>query len=839
MAWLFRNSIRALFLCSVTAAVTLSSNIQANPEKTDKKAEKSASDLGSTCGLYVKALSGSKEPLVGRSQELAEARNYLASGKNVLISGESRVGKTSFIQLLNHDASIQKFDWKLLADGASPGDSNKNHLFQTDRIGNFFADLKDRSVKVLYIEDIDLLYSDDLKEKSAMKAAIIAHLEKAITENGLQIVGELRPTAKPGKLALPLQRLFQTSTITLKPMPKEDIYVALIQYADKLNKDHGVQIDLSAIQASYDLALQQFPGTSSLESSKALLEYAVQMAVEKKKSNERTDVQMIKQQLEDLKSAQEYYDVQRDDSRVQAELTAYYERLAARLEKLHAEVDQNRPIFDRMEATTQALEQKEKELAAAKLKSPIDIAEVTRLEKVEIPALKQQIEQIRLELPSVTDQSSYFIGPAAVAAAASQRLGRKVEYSAKLEAERLSTLEERMNRIVVNQPHIVRAIAEAAYYLNSDLTLPSRPGGVFVVFGPSGVGKTLLFKAYMRENGMGALIPDATFDMTKYSDQHTSAGLVGAPPGYVGYDSQEGAGSEIVRVNKLPPRAMVLGDEIEKAHEQIFKVLYSATDEGILTTFDGTKVDFRDKILWFTSNAGDYLIAEALKTGEDIQSPAFKEKLKAALIEKYKMPRAFINRLTILVANPLKDEHFLKIVDAEIKSINSAWDKANSRWQMSADDLAMKFLAETDYDPEGQGRMVRRNVEMVVRQAAIVQTNLKAELGAKGIVNMVVHITVETDGDNKVLVGQVRYQGGAPINSPNAIFKIPFNDEGRKYFERKAEEERIGLEVRGQLEEAARAVQQQQQQAPAAVAEPQTQPQPEAAPAPQPDQPPQ
>jgi ATP-dependent Clp protease ATP-binding subunit ClpC len=329
--------------------------------------------------------------------------------------------------------------------------------------------------------------------------------------------------------------------------------------------------------------------------------------------------------------------------------------------------------------------------------------------------LRKKKEQIQKEWRDRSREVDGVVDKEVVAEVVSKMTGVPLTRLEKAETERLLKLEEELHKRVISQEEAIRAIAKAIRRARSGLKDPKRPMGSFIFVGPSGVGKTLLSKA-LAEFMFGDEEALIQLDMSEYMEKHNVSRLIGAPPGYVGYEE----GGQLTERIRRRPYAVVLLDEIEKAHPDVFNMLLQIMEEGRLTDSFGRNIDFRNVILIMTSNIGADLIKSGgagfgfAKRSEEADYERMKELLLKE-IERYFRPE-FLNRLDdVIVFHPLNRENLVDIVDLEVKKVR---DRLTERGLvLELDDSARDFLIEKGYNPDFGARPLRRAIEQHVEDA--------------------------------------------------------------------------------------------------------------------------
>ena len=354
--------------------------------------------------------------------------------------------------------------------------------------------------------------------------------------------------------------------------------------------------------------------------------------------------------------------------------------------------------------------------------------------------LKREKEQIQKDWRERAKEVDGVVDQEVIAEVVSKMTGVPLTRLEKAETQRLLQLEEELHKTVVSQDEAIKTVSRAIRRARSGLKDPRRPMGSFIFIGPSGVGKTLLSKA-LAEFMFGDSEALIRIDMSEYMEKHNVSRLIGAPPGYVGYEE----GGQLTEQIRRRPYSVVLLDEIEKAHPDVFNTLLQVMEEGQLTDSFGRHVDFRNVVLIMTSNIGADLIKNKAgfgfqKRDENIDY----EKMKATLqseVERYFRPE-FINRLDeLIVFRPLSKEHLTGIVEFELKKVFSRLDERNMA--LKVDQPAKDFLIEKGYNPDFGARPLRRAIEQYVEDP-LSDGILREEFGE----NQIITVTREEGKDH-------------------------------------------------------------------------------------------
>ncbi len=321
--------------------------------------------------------------------------------------------------------------------------------------------------------------------------------------------------------------------------------------------------------------------------------------------------------------------------------------------------------------------------------------------KQELIKLRKDYEAVVKELGVKNDNT---VDEDAIAKVVESWTGIPASKMVQSEREKLLKLEELIHQRIVDQEEAVKVIADVVRKARAGIKDPKRPIGTFLFLGPTGVGKTELAKA-LAEVLFGSEDAMIRIDMSEYMEKHSVSRLIGAPPGYVGYEE----GGQLTEAVRRRPYSVVLLDEIEKAHPEVFNVLLQVFDDGRLTDGKGNTVDFRNTIIIMTSNIASDTILRNLERGKDFEEI---EQLVREELKRYFRPE-FINRIdSVVIFKPLKKEHVKQIVDLMIKKLEKRLKDKNLKLQIS--DSAKEYLANKGYDPAFGARPLRRVIEREV-----------------------------------------------------------------------------------------------------------------------------
>jgi ATP-dependent Clp protease ATP-binding subunit ClpC len=327
--------------------------------------------------------------------------------------------------------------------------------------------------------------------------------------------------------------------------------------------------------------------------------------------------------------------------------------------------------------------------------------------------LREQLEELKAKWQQNSLSEEKSVGPEEIAQVVSMWTGIPVKKLAEEESERLLHLEEILHERVIGQDEAVEAVAKAIRRARVGLKDPKRPIGSFIFLGPTGVGKTELSKALAEalfgdENAMIRL------DMSEYMERHTVSKLIGSPPGYVGFEE----GGQLTEKVRRRPYSVILLDEIEKAHPDVFNILLQILEDGRLTDSKGRTVDFKNTVIIMTSNVGAELLKKQTTLGfmpQEKEDKASFEKIKETLMAELRKTfrPEFLNRVDeIIVFHPLSKEHIEKIADIMIKELNKRLEENNIKLEFTPE--AKEEIIKQGYDPNYGARPLRRVIQRIV-----------------------------------------------------------------------------------------------------------------------------
>ena len=658
------------------------------------------------------ARSGKLDPVIGRDEEIRRVLQILSrrTKNNPILIGEPGTGKTAIVEGLAHR----------IIRGDVPDNLKNKQIFSLDMgalvagakyKGEFEERLKSVVNEVIKAEGSIILFIDEIhtlvgagKGEGAMDAANI--LKPALARGELRSIGAttLDEYQKYFEKDKALERRFQTVMVA-EPDTLSTISI-LRGLKERYENHHKVRIKDEAIIAAVELSNRYVTERFLPDKAIDLMdEAAAKLRMERDSVPEELDE--ISRHLKQLEIEREAIKREKDEPKLQ-QLNKEIAELKEQETSYKAKWQSEKELVNKIQQNKQEIEQLKFE--AEKAEREGDYGKVAEIRYGKLQALENEIKDIQEDLKHKQGDSAMIkeeVTAEDIADVVSRWTGIPVNKMLQSERDKLLHLEQELHLRVVGQDEAIAAVSDAVRRSRAGLQDPKRPIGSFIFLGTTGVGKTELAKALA-----DYLFDDESLmtriDMSEYQEKHSVSRLIGAPPGYVGYDE----GGQLTEAVRRKPYSVVLFDEIEKAHPDVFNILLQVLDDGRLTDNKGRTVNFKNTIIIMTSNLGSaYIQSQFEKINDENREVVIEETKKEvmSMLKKTIRPE-FLNRIdeTIMFL-PLNREEIEQIVMLQINGIKNML--AGNGITLEMTDEAVRFIASTGYDPEFGARPVKRAIQ--------------------------------------------------------------------------------------------------------------------------------
>jgi ATP-dependent Clp protease ATP-binding subunit ClpB len=662
------------------------------------------------------AKKGKIDPVIGRDEEIRRVLQILArrTKNNPILLGEPGVGKTAIVEglaqrIVSGDVpenlkskTLISLDMGLLVAGAK----YKGEF--EERLKAVIKEVTDSEGEIiLFIDEIHTLIGAGGGGEGAMDAANL--LKPALARGELHAIGAttLKEYQKYIEKDKALERRFQ-SVLVDEPDAADAISI-LRGIKDKYELHHGVRIKDDAVIAAVELSQRYI-------SDRFLPDKAIDL-MDEAAAKLRMEIDSLPQELDELNRRVMQLEIEREAIRrennkdKEAVLSKEIAELSEKRQDVKAKWESEKSVITGIRTEKENIDKLK--LEAEQAERAGDFGKVAEIRYGKIVEAEKKLESFKSQLEEMQQGSPLLkeeVDNEDIAAVVSKWTGIPLSKMIQSEREKLLHLEDELGKRVAGQREAIAALSDAVRRSRAGLQDPKRPIGSFIFMGTTGVGKTELAKALAEYlfNDDNAMV---RIDMSEYQERHAVSRLVGAPPGYVGYDE----GGQLTEAVRRKPYSVVLLDEIEKAHPDVFNVLLQVLDDGRLTDNKGRIANFKNTIIILTTNIGSHLIQERFAEIEEWNKEEILEKTKKEVYEMLKksVRPEFLNRIDeTIMFEPLNQGVIRKIVDIQWKEIQKRLAEANIEIEATQD--VLDYLGEAGFDPQFGARPLKRTMQKLV-----------------------------------------------------------------------------------------------------------------------------
>ncbi len=660
--------------------------------------------------LNLMAKSGKLDPVIGRDEEIRRVLQILSrrTKNNPILVGEPGVGKTAIAegiaQRIVHGDVPENLKSKIIYSldmGALIAGAKYKGEFEERLKGVVKNVIESDGEVILFIDEIHTLVGAG-RADGAMDAANI--LKPALARGELRAVGSttLDEFQKYFEQDKALERRFQMVVVD-EPSPEEAISI-LRGLKEKYENHHKVQIKDDALIAAVDLSNRYI-------TSRHLPDKAIDL-IDEAASRLRLEMNSVPESIDELNRKIRQLEIEKEAIKREGNKEKS-SNLSSKIKELVKERDVKNNLWQKEKSIIEQIQRKKVEIEELKFKAfeaerSGDYGKVAELRYGKIIAAENEIERLSNEKSQGEfSMINEYVEPESVAEIVAKWTGIPVSKMLESEKDKLLRMESELHKRIVGQNEAIEAVSNAIRRSRAGLQDPAKPIGSFLFMGTTGVGKTELAKALA-----GYLFNDdnliTRIDMSEYQERHSVSRLVGAPPGYIGYEE----GGQLTEAVRRKPYSVILLDEIEKAHPDVFNILLQVLDDGRLTDNKGRTADFRNCVLIMTSNAGSDIIQESFSilNSDNREDVIESTKLKVMDILRKNVRPEFLNRIDdIIMFHPLSDEDIKEILLLLVDNVKKKLMDMGVTLRFT--DYALNYLTQKGYDPSYGARPLKRLVQ--------------------------------------------------------------------------------------------------------------------------------
>jgi len=688
--------------------------------------------------LNQRYIDGKMDNVVSRDNEIQDIIRILTrkSKNNAILIGSSGVGKTAIVEglvqkIVDHDVPKDlegKIVYNLDMSSLVAGSKYRGEF--EEKLKAVLNEVRDSNNQViLFIDEIHTIVGAG-KTQGSMDAGNI--LKPMLARGELRCIGattqdEYRENIEKDKA---LERRFQR-VIVNEPTIKDTIEI-LKGIKQNYEIFHETTITDDAIESAVKLSKRYITDRFLPDKAIDLMDEA--SAVKHIKLNEAPKtIQNIKDEILDLKIKSYELEINSNSDEDSSNTEQYLNELENERDSMEKQWKEELEFLDAIQNEKGTLRELRKSYEKALKKN--DAEKIVSLSNIKIPEVENKIRLLNDQRLSVTNNSETYVNKVVteedIANVVERLTGIKISGIMENEREQLLHLEDKLHEYIVGQDEAIAKVSQAVLRSRAGVQNPNKPTGSFLFLGPSGVGKTQLAKS-LAQVLFGTELDIVRLDMSEYMEKHAVARLVGPPPGYVGYDE----GGQLTEAVRHRLHSIVVLDEIEKAHPDVFNLLLQVLDEGRLTDSQGRTIDFKNTILIMTSNLGSSLLLGSIEKDGEITTDT-KSEITQELRGHFKPE--FLNRIDeVLIFNPLRKEQMYQITDLMMKGLNSRLE--DKKMNITADPEVIKWIAENGFDPIYGARPLQRFITQEV------ETPLARDIISKKMKeNVNIHITLDNN----------------------------------------------------------------------------------------------